>query len=64
MSEIDFNKAFGLLHVIEKALGHPKLKFLADAAMAELEAMAPAPKPAKEPEPKAEPELPLKDRRI
>ncbi len=39
MSEIDFDRAFLLLSVVEKAIGHPKLKPLLDAASAELDAM-------------------------
>ncbi len=39
MSEIDFDRAYVLLTVVEKALGHPKLKPIVDAASAELEAM-------------------------
>ncbi len=39
MSEIDFDRAYILLTVVEKALGHPKLKPIVDAASAELEAM-------------------------
>lgn len=37
----DFNKAFVLLSVHEKAVGHPKLRWLAEAAMAEIIAMQP-----------------------
>lgn len=57
---IDFDKAHNLLQVFEKAMGHPKLKPLADAAMAELESML---KPGLAAQAKAyapEPELDLK----
>lgn len=47
-----------LLHVHEKAMGHPKLKPIADQAMAELEAMLPK---APEPLAVAEPEPETKD---
>ncbi len=41
---MDWNHALTLLMVIEKAIGHPKLKPLVDAAAAELEAMDPTAK--------------------
>ena len=36
----DLNEVSSLLHIHEKAMGHPKLKPLADAAMKHLEALA------------------------
>ena len=61
---IDFDKAHLLLDVHSKASGHPKLKDLAAAAMAEREAMVAKPAPTKEPV--EEPELPIetKGRRV
>ena len=61
---IDFDKAHLLLDVHSKASGHPKLKDLAAAAMAELEAMVAKPEP--KPTESAEPELPIetKGRRV
>lgn len=50
MSEIDFDRAYVLLTVVEKALGHPKLKPIVDAASAELEAMIVQPEEAIEEE--------------
>jgi hypothetical protein len=47
----DLNEVSALLHIHEKAMGHPKLKPLADAAMKHLEAMAEeTAKPEPEPE--------------
>lgn len=34
---MDWQEAYALLHVVEKAQGHPQLKVLRDAAMAKLE---------------------------
>ena len=38
--KFDLNEISALLHIHEKATGHPKLKPLADAAMKHLETMA------------------------
>ena len=67
---IDLDRVHGLLQVFEKAMGHPNLKPLAQAAMEELnsvaEALAPKPKQVEVPDPKEptkepEPKLPLVD---
>ena len=42
----DFVKAHGLLALVRESLAHPKLRWLTEAAMAELEAMAPKAFPA------------------
>lgn len=48
--DLDFDRALLLLTVVEKALGHPKLRPIVDAASAELDEMC---KPEeKEPAPK------------
>lgn len=48
----DLNEVAALLHIHEKATGHPRLKPLADAAMKALEDMAEeTAKPQAEPEP-------------
>src|SRR5882724_2019534 len=48
----DLNEVAALLHIHEKAMGHPRLKPLADAAMKALEDMAEeTAKPQAEPEP-------------
>ncbi len=61
--KFDLNEVSALLHVHEKAMGHPKLKPIADQAMKALEQFAeesaPAPAtlaPAAEPVPEKEPE--------
>jgi hypothetical protein len=38
--KFDLNEISALLHIHEKAMGHPKLKSIADAAMKHLETMA------------------------
>jgi len=48
----DLNEVAALLHIHEKAMGHPQLKPLADAAMKALEDMAE--ETAKKPEPPEE----------
>ncbi len=62
--KFDLNEVSALLHVHEKAMGHPKLKPIADQAMKALEQFAedsaPAPTPPTpevvEPAPEKEPE--------
>src|SRR6266436_5319111 len=49
----DLNEVAALLQIHEKAMGHPRLKPLADAAMKALEDMAE--ETAKKPEPEPEP---------
>lgn len=57
MSKFDIAEISALLHVHEKAMGHPKLKAIADQAMAELEAMLPKkPEPEVVSEPEEKPE--------
>ena len=55
---IDFERALLLIQTAEKAMGHPQLKFIVDAAQKELAEMEPKPAPVEEPEPE-EPPLPL-----
>jgi len=54
MNEYDWNHIATLLHVAEKVAGHPKLKNIATAVNAELEAIANPQEPEVEQEGKAE----------
>jgi len=60
----DLNEVAALLQIHEKAMGHPRLKPLADAAMKALEDMAEEtarPQPEPEPEQVDDPNLPDED---
>ena len=61
MNELDWQKVFGLLHIVDLAKQWPRLKPTHDAAMAELEKMQ---KPEEPEIPQAIPATPVVTRRL